>query len=61
MQSGRAAIVIFVGFVLAGIIYYLLNRTIQTDIDPGGATMLIFAGIAMGFGFLVLLRGSREL
>lgn len=61
MQSGRAAIVIFAGFVLVGIIYYLLNHTVAADVDAGGATMLIFAGIAMGFGFLVLLRGSREL
>jgi hypothetical protein len=61
MQSGRAAAVILAGFVLTGIIYYLLNSQVKADIDPGGATMLIFAGIAMGFGFLVLLRGSREL
>jgi hypothetical protein len=61
MQSGRTAAVILAGFVLTGIIYYLLNSQVKADIDPGGATMLIFAGIAMGFGFLVLLRGSREL
>ncbi|MGH2467819.1 MAG: hypothetical protein ACRDGL_08835 [Candidatus Limnocylindrales bacterium] len=61
MQSGRAAAVILAGFVLTGIIYYLLNSQVKADIDAGGATMLIFAGVAMGFGFLVLLRGSREL
>ncbi|HEX5466170.1 MAG TPA: hypothetical protein VFW92_05780 [Candidatus Limnocylindrales bacterium] len=61
MQSGRAAIVIFLGFVLTGIVYYLLNSTVKAEIDPGGATMLIFAGVAMGFGFFVMLRGSREL
>jgi len=29
--------------------------------DRSGAAMLIVLGIAMAFGFSVLLRGSREL
>jgi hypothetical protein len=28
---------------------------------PAGAVMLICLGLAMGFGFLVILRGARDL
>lgn len=30
-------------------------------IDPAGVTMLVALGIAMGFGFAVILRGARDL
>ena len=61
MQSRRPAIVLAFGFIFVGVLYYILNHTVKLDADPAGATMLVFAGIAMGFGFYVLLRGSREL
>ncbi len=30
-------------------------------IDPAGVVMLFSLGLAMGFGFLVILRGARDL
>jgi hypothetical protein len=60
LQSGRAALVIGAMFAIAGIIYWFLNYTTE-GWDPAGSVMLVLAGVAMTFGFLVLLRGSREL
>ncbi len=31
------------------------------NIDPTGVILLVSLGIAMGFGFLVILRGARDL
>jgi hypothetical protein len=30
-------------------------------VDPAGVVMLFALGLAMGFGFLVILRGARDL
>jgi hypothetical protein len=30
-------------------------------IDPAGALLLVMLGVSMGFGFLVILRGARDL
>ena len=60
LQKGRAAWVIGVIFVGTGIVYYAANHN-TTGWDPAGAVLLILAGVAMTFAFLVLLRGSRNL
>jgi hypothetical protein len=38
-----------------------LVAKISGTADPAGVTMLVALGIAMGFGFLVILRGARDL
>jgi hypothetical protein len=48
--------------VVIGILYWVLPNIFNVDvIDAAGATMLIALGLAMGFGFLVILRGARDL
>jgi hypothetical protein len=56
----RNAIILGLGFVAVGIIYFLVQGTGHT-LDRAGATMLIVLGLAMAFTFVILLRGSREL
>lgn len=56
----RNAILLGLGFVAVGVVYFLVQGTGQT-LDPAGATMLIGLGAAMAFTFFVLLRGSRGL
>jgi hypothetical protein len=59
-MSWRAALVLGAIFAIVGIIYLLVQGS-GTTADRSGAAMLIVLGIAMAFGFTVLLRGSREL
>ncbi len=48
--------------VVIGILYWVLPNVVDVDvIDAAGATMLIALGLAMGFGFLVILRGARDI
>ena len=48
--------------VVIGILYWVLPYVFDVDvIDAAGATMLIALGLAMGFGFLVILHGARDL
>jgi hypothetical protein len=48
--------------VVIGILYWVLPYVFDVDvIDAAGATMLIALGLAMGFGFLVILRGARDI
>ncbi len=48
--------------VVIGILYWVLPNVFDVDvIDAAGATMLIALGLAMGFGFLVILRGARDI
>jgi hypothetical protein len=56
----RNALVLGIIFVAVGAGYLLLQGDGQY-LDRAGALMLVMLGVAMGFGFLVLLRGSREL
>jgi hypothetical protein len=56
----RNTLVIGGFFILVGIIYYVVQGTGAT-IDLAGVTMLVLCGVAMVFGFAVLVRGSRDL
>ncbi len=62
MSGTRQAIVLGAIPVIIGIIYWVLPYVFDVDVlDAAGATMLIALGLAMGFGFLVILRGARDL
>lgn len=56
----RRALILGVGFMVVGLIYYLLQGS-GVALDRAGATLLILLGGAMSFTFIVLLRGSRGL
>ncbi len=60
LQTGRAALILAGVFVVAGLVYWFLNKD-TVGFDPAGAVMLVALGAAMGFGFWALLRGSTEL
>ncbi len=64
MFNWRNAIGLTVIFAVVAIVYYLgwgvVNPT-PAAIDWTGFTMLALLGVAMGFGFIVLLKSSREL
>lgn len=64
MFNWRNAIGLTVIFVLTALLYaglwQFLNPT-PSAIDWTGFVMLAMLGVAMGFGFLVLLKSSREL
>lgn len=60
MTTWRSAIIIGIGFVVVGVLYLVTQGAGET-MDRAGATMLIALGIAMAFGFAVMLRGSRDL
>ena len=60
VMNWRAALVLGAFFVTVGIVYLLVQGS-GIWADRSGATMLIVLGIAMAFGFTVLIRGSREL
>jgi Flp pilus assembly protein TadB len=49
--------------ILVGGAYLVLQETNGTEAnaDRAGVTMLIALGFAMAFGFLVLLRGAKDL
>jgi len=58
----RNALILGIIFVVVGVIYFLVQGPdTGTTSDRAGATMLVVLGLAMAFGFAVLLRGSREL
>ena len=60
MITPRNTLVIGCFFVLVGIIYYITQGDGPTT-DLAGVTMLILTGVAMVFGFAVLVKGSRDL
>lgn len=60
MITPRNTLVIGGFFIVVGIIYYVVQGT-GTTIDLAGVTMLILVGVAMVFGFAVLVGGSRDL
>ncbi len=58
----RNALILGVIFIVVGVIYFFVQGPdTGTTSDRAGATMLVILGLAMAFGFAVLLRGSREL
>ena len=72
MSGTRFAIIIGIIPVFVGLLYLFLQVTfaepvndflagIAGTIDPAGVIMLVALGISMGFGFLVILRGARDL
>lgn len=56
---GLSVIFGVIAFIYAGL-WQFLNPT-PTAIDWTGFVMLAMLGVAMGFGFIVLLKSSREL
>jgi hypothetical protein len=60
MFNWRNALVLGGIFILVGIAYFFLQGD-GLYIDRAGALMLVLLGVAMAFGFAVLLRVSREL
>ena len=59
-MNWRVALILGGIFVTVGIVYLIVQGN-GIFMDRSGATMLVVLGLAMGFGFAVLLRGSREL
>jgi hypothetical protein len=58
----RNAVILGIGFVVVGIVYFLVQGgDAATTMDRAGATMLMIVGGAMAFVFSILLRGSRGL
>lgn len=60
-MNWRLALILGVIFVAVGIVYWFVQRYEPSTTDLEGAVLLVILGIAMAFGFTVLLRGSREL
>lgn len=71
MSGTRIAIIIGVIPVIVGLIYLGLqiafgehdwvSGLISGTMDPAGVVMLVALGLAMAFGFAVILRGARDL
>ncbi len=57
MWRPRTAAVIAAIFIVTAIIYWFASGFL----DPTGTVLLIWAGGAIGFGYLVIFRGSRGL
>ena len=55
----RNALILGAIFVIVGLLYAWLQRFDFRALDAAGATLLVVLGLAMGFTFLILLRGSR--
>jgi len=60
MTTWRSAIIIGIGFMVVGVLYLVTQGGGET-MDRAGATMLIALGVAMAFGFAIILRGSRDI
>jgi drug/metabolite transporter (DMT)-like permease len=56
----QKTLVIGAFFIVAGLLYFVLQGDGAT-IDRAGVTMLLLTGVAMVFGFAVLVKGSRDL
>lgn len=59
----RTAIILGIVPILVGVGYFVVNESGGTELtmDLAGVTMLIALGLAMAFGFLVILKGARDL
>lgn len=60
-MNWRFALILGAIFVALGAVYWFVQRYEPSTTDLEGAVMLVALGVAMAFGFTVLLRGSREL
>jgi hypothetical protein len=60
-MNARFAIVLGLVFAALGIVYWAVQHLELTSTDLEGAVLLVVLGVAMAFGFTVLLRGSRDL
>jgi drug/metabolite transporter (DMT)-like permease len=60
MITWQKTLVIGAFFIVVGILYFVLQGD-GTTIDRAGVTMLLLTGVAMVFGFAVLVKGSRDL
>jgi hypothetical protein len=56
----RNALILGIGFMAVGVLYFMLQGGGHA-LDRAGATLLILLGGAMSFVFIILLRGSRGL
>jgi hypothetical protein len=56
----RRTLVIGAFFIVVGIIYFVTQGD-GAYRDLAGVTMLLLTGIAMAFGFAVMVKGSRDL
>ena len=72
MTATRFAIIIGIIPVVVGLLYLVLQVAfaepvndflagVTGTIDPAGVILLVALGISMGFGFVVILRGARDL
>lgn len=62
MSGIRQALLLGAIPIVIGIIYWAVPSIFDVNyVDAVGATLLIALGLAMGFGFLVILRGARDL
>jgi small neutral amino acid transporter SnatA (MarC family) len=60
-MNSRFAIVLGATFAIVGAIYIAVQHLEITSTDLEGGVLLLILGIAMAFGFTVLVRGSRDL
>jgi hypothetical protein len=56
----QKTLVIGAFFIVVGVLYYVVQGHGAT-IDLTGVTMLLLTGVAMVFGFAILVKGSRDL
>jgi hypothetical protein len=56
----QKTLVIGAFFIVVGLLYFVVQGD-GTTIDRAGVTMLLLTGVAMVFGFAVLVKGSRDL
>jgi hypothetical protein len=57
----RLAIAFGAIFICVGTLYFVTQKWGVDTRDLEGVTLLLVLGIAMAFGFVILLRGSRDL
>lgn len=62
MSATRTAALLGAAPILVGILYLLLQQGAEASVaDSAGGLLLLALGASMAFGFLVILRGARDL
>ncbi len=63
MTPTRVALLIGVIPIVVAVVYFVLQEMSGESaiIDPAGVLLLVCLGLSMGFGFMVILRGARDL